>query len=73
MDKKAKLSDKPQHNDELDSFEEGRDYEFNEDGKMVFTAYYLKRRGYCCGNGCRHCPYQENPEITPKAGKKPKP
>ncbi len=24
---------------------------------MVFTASYLKRRGYCCGNGCRHCPY----------------
>ena len=28
-----------------------------ENGAMVFTASYLKRRGYCCGNGCRHCPY----------------
>jgi prepilin-type N-terminal cleavage/methylation domain-containing protein/prepilin-type processing-associated H-X9-DG protein len=26
-------------------------------GLLVFTADYLKRRGYCCGNGCRHCPY----------------
>jgi hypothetical protein len=25
---------------------------------MVFTAAYLLRRGMCCGNGCRHCPYQ---------------
>ena len=35
---------------------EGRDY-YLESGAMVFTASYLKRRGYCCGNGCRHCPY----------------
>ncbi len=28
-----------------------------ENGKMVLTAHYLKRRGYCCGNKCRHCPY----------------
>lgn len=30
-----------------------------ENGCYVFTAHYLKNRGYCCGNGCRHCPYQE--------------
>lgn len=35
---------------------EGRDY-YLEGGVMVFTASYLERRGYCCGNGCRHCPY----------------
>ena len=35
---------------------EGRDY-YLENGVMVFTASYLERRGYCCGNGCRHCPY----------------
>jgi iron complex transport system substrate-binding protein len=35
---------------------EGRDY-YTEDGRMVFTASYLERRGYCCGSGCRHCPY----------------
>jgi iron complex transport system substrate-binding protein len=35
---------------------ESRDY-YLENGVMVFTASYLQRRGYCCGNGCRHCPY----------------
>jgi len=29
-----------------------------ENGYMVFTAQYLKRRGYCCKNNCRHCPYE---------------
>jgi iron complex transport system substrate-binding protein len=35
---------------------EGRDY-YTENDRMVFTASYLERRGYCCGSGCRHCPY----------------
>jgi hypothetical protein len=30
-----------------------------EGGYMVFTAAYHLRRGYCCGNRCRHCPYQD--------------
>jgi hypothetical protein len=34
-----------------------RDFYFDKDGLMVFTAEYLLRRGYCCGSGCRHCPY----------------
>lgn len=25
--------------------------------QMVFTATYHLKRGYCCRNGCRHCPY----------------
>lgn len=28
-----------------------------EDGRMVFTEQFHLRRGKCCGNGCRHCPY----------------
>ena len=28
-----------------------------EDGNYVFTEHYLKKRGYCCESGCRHCPY----------------
>ena len=31
-----------------------------EDGKVVLTEKYLKKRGYCCGNYCRHCPYGED-------------
>ena len=28
-----------------------------ENGKVVFTPKYHIDRGYCCGSGCRHCPY----------------
>lgn len=38
------------------SLDEEKDYYF-ENGFMVFTASYLRRRGYCCGSGCRNCPY----------------
>ncbi len=34
----------------------GEDYYF-ENGFLVMTATYLLKRGYCCGSGCRHCPY----------------
>ena len=28
-----------------------------ENGSVVFTETYLSKRGECCGNKCRHCPY----------------
>jgi iron complex transport system substrate-binding protein len=31
-------------------------------GYDVFTADFLRRRGYCCGSGCRHCPYPNTAE-----------
>jgi len=34
------------------------DFYYNEDGRIVLTEEYHKRRGSCCGNGCKHCPYQ---------------
>ncbi len=37
-------------------FEDDEMY-LNPDGLIVFTADYLLKRGYCCGNGCLHCPY----------------
>lgn len=40
-------------------FVENVDYYF-ENGLMVLTELFLKKRGYCCKNGCRHCPYQKN-------------
>ena len=27
---------------------------------FVMTEKYLRSRGHCCGNGCRHCPYGRN-------------
>jgi hypothetical protein len=26
-------------------------------GYLVMTSFFLKNRGYCCDNKCRHCPY----------------
>jgi len=40
---------------------EGLDY-YLEDGLFVFTATFLRKRGYCCESGCRHCPYQAGEE-----------
>ncbi|MEZ4883416.1 MAG: DUF5522 domain-containing protein [Chitinophagales bacterium] len=37
--------------------EEGIDFYFNKEGLMVLTEKYLLERGYCCKNGCKHCPY----------------
>jgi hypothetical protein len=34
------------------------DFYFDGNGLMVFTAAYLRRRGFCCDSGCRHCPYK---------------
>ena len=36
--------------------QENIDY-YIENGIRVMTAHFLINRGYCCGNGCRHCPY----------------
>ncbi|WP_449439857.1 DUF5522 domain-containing protein [Pedobacter steynii] len=36
---------------------EGVDYYFNENGFMVFTEAYHLKRGYCCKNKCKHCPW----------------
>lgn len=46
---------------------EPEDY-YLEGSYMVFTAAYHLKRGYCCGSGCRHCPYREaNPaEDSPR-------
>jgi hypothetical protein len=39
---------------------EGVDY-YVENGLFVFTAKYLRERGYCCESGCRHCPWGYKP------------
>lgn len=36
---------------------EGQDYYINEQGLLVFTKEYHLKRGYCCKNGCLHCPW----------------
>ena len=29
-----------------------------EDGFVIFTEKYHLEKGECCGNDCRHCPYE---------------
>ena len=37
--------------------EEGVHY-YMEGERVIFTALFHIERGQCCGNGCRHCPYE---------------
>jgi hypothetical protein len=39
----------------------GEDYYF-ENGLLVMTAAYHKKRGSCCGNNCRWCPFEPKHE-----------
>lgn len=33
------------------------DFYLGPGGYIIFTEKYLLKRGYCCQNGCKHCPY----------------
>lgn len=37
--------------------QENDDWEVSEDGLYIATRGYLIRRGFCCANRCRNCPY----------------
>lgn len=40
-------------------------------GYTVLTAAYLAERGYCCSNGCRHCPWEGADEDPEPVGEEP--
>lgn len=44
---------------------EGIHFYINRDGYIVLTEKYHLEKGFCCGMGCSHCPYNyENvPEL----------
>jgi hypothetical protein len=42
--------------------EEGKDFYFIDGGYIVFTEEYHLKRGYCCKNNCRHCPWNKRLE-----------
>ena len=56
-DKKLTPDDEPVAAQNFVPLKEGEDYYLNEEGLLTFTARYHLKRGYCCGNGCKHCPY----------------
>ena len=45
---------------------EGVDFYVNENGFIVLTEKYHLDKGYCCGMGCLHCPYQYENVPEPK-------
>ena len=60
--------------DGFDELEEGKDF-YLQKGYRVMTESYLVRRGYCCSNGCKHCPYDPkaqkgNRKLRPDIAKK---
>ncbi|GAA6754785.1 hypothetical protein Thermus77420_05940 [Thermus thalpophilus] len=46
---------------EDEALREGEDFYWEGD-RMVFTEAYHRKRGYCCGSGCRHCPWRPKEE-----------
>jgi hypothetical protein len=45
---------------------EGEDFYYNEPGFFVMTEKHHLERGFCCGNGCKHCPYKYENVPEPK-------
>ncbi len=48
--------------------EPNEDWEIDTNGLWVATRPFLIRRGYCCANQCRNCPYidwRHNPTWQP--------
>ncbi len=32
----------------------------------VFTEHYLLKRGFCCSNNCKNCPYKKGDGVSIK-------
>jgi len=52
QDKSVKSSNNLQQ--DIDFYMEGE--------RVIFSALFHIKRGSCCGNGCRHCPYDPKHE-----------
>lgn len=46
------------------------DFYYSTDGFIVFTENYHLKRGYCCKNNCKHCPYNYKKNDESKSGNK---
>lgn len=55
--------------DQKNKFIEGVDFYQDENGYTVLTPKYLLERGFCCGNGCKHCPYNYKMVAEPYRSK----
>jgi len=43
-----------------------QDFYYDENGYVVFTEAYHIAKGYCCGHGCRHCPFEYESVPEPR-------
>lgn len=40
-----------------DDLVKGIDYVLSPEGYRIMSEKYLRERAFCCGNGCKNCPY----------------
>ena len=38
---------------------EKEDYYYSKERYIIFTEKYHLKRGSCCNNNCKHCPYKK--------------
>lgn len=50
----------------MEDLVEGEDFYYNAQGYIVLTEKFHLKKGFCCGNGCKHCPYQYQNVPEPK-------
>tara|TARA_B100001029_G_C15011257_1_gene424396 strand:- start:563 stop:730 length:168 start_codon:yes stop_codon:yes gene_type:complete len=42
------------------------EYYYSKEGYVIFTQKYHLKRGYCCQNNCKHCPYKKDRKFRKK-------
>ena len=40
------------------------DYYKSKEGYLIFTEKYHLKRGFCCNNNCKHCPFKKEIKKT---------
>ncbi len=50
--------------DSIDKNQKQTDDFYFEDGLLVMTEQFHLKRGYCCGNTCKHCPFDHENVLT---------
>lgn len=50
----------------MSNLTEGEDFYYNDEGYIVLTEKFHLKKGFCCGNGCKHCPYDFINVAEPK-------
>ena len=43
------------------------EYYYSKEGYIIFTEKYHLKRGYCCNNNCKHCPFKKEQKKNDKS------